>query len=67
MKPLPGSVNELIDELDAAYPEQPSSPETSREDDLARGGIRQLIIKLKQRRDHARREPSPRGKSHVRR
>lgn len=67
MKPLPGSVNELIDELDTTYPEQPSTSETTREQDLERGGVRKLIIQLKQRRDYARTGPSQKAKSNVRR
>lgn len=66
MKKLPATVSELIDELDQTYPEQPSTSETTREQDLERGGVRKLILQLKQRRSHDRGE-QPKGQSRVRR
>lgn len=56
MKPFPDSADQLLDELIRRVPERPSTPKTSREEDVAHGAQRELVLSLIRWRDEARRE-----------
>ena len=51
---FPDTASALVDELDRMFPEQPATPKTSREEDLAHGAKRDLILFLKQWRSQSR-------------
>lgn len=54
MNLFPETASALIDELDRIYPEKPASPERSREEDIAYGAKRELVLFLKRWRESAR-------------
>lgn len=51
---FPDTAAALVDELDRMFPEKPSTPETTREEDLAYGAKRGLVIFLKKWREDTR-------------
>lgn len=55
---FPDSASALVDELDRMFPERPATPKTNREEDLANGAKRELVLFLKTWRDKSR-EASP--------
>lgn len=66
MNLFPDTADQLVDELLRIVPERPSTPKTSRDEDLAHGGKRELVLFLKSWRDKARAETPPIIRRHRR-
>jgi len=52
-KPFPRSVEALVKELEALYPEQLPQPGQSRDDIMFRAGARALVVALRRKLDAA--------------